>query len=593
MPVISRRECLSGITSLCAANALGAMQIPAESRRPNVIIVLSDDQGYGDLSCHGNPWLKTPCIDSFAKQGTELTRFYVSPLCSPTRSSILTGRYNLRCGVHGVTRGYQTMRSGETTIAADFKSAGYKTAIFGKWHLGSVYPYVPYAEGFDEFIGFRQGHEINYWNSMLEKNGTPYPVKGFITDVLTDESIRYIDSHRSDPFFLYLAFNVPHTPSQAPRDLFEHYRQFDISDYDASIYAMMANLDSNVGRLLTHLNQMNLEEDTIVIFASDNGPNGYRYNCGFRGMKGQVDEGGVRVPFFIRWPGHLRKNVQMNEMAAHIDLYPTLLSLCGITPLKGKAIDGIDLSGFLKRQELLPDRKFFTHHAADTPKLSDSGAVRTNRYCLVDQTKLYDLLKDPCQNTDIASEHPEQVKVLGEAYDRWFEDVTKGVDYGRLPIQVGHPEENPVTMPATQAYFTGALHFWGKDGWAWDWVTGWTNQKDEIYWDIEVVQAGKYLVDLRYLCPASDVGSRIQVQAGENVCESIVQYATSMQPIPTIDLVPRVEVPPMPWGTLSVGLIDLPKGRMKIHLKALSKRGTTVMEVKSMSLRLLDVPESI
>lgn len=585
MSTMTRRECLSVLGGTCAAALAPFSEAGPVRNHPNVIVLLSDDQGYGDLSSHGNPWLKTPNLDRFATQGTECTRFYVSPLCSPSRASILTGRYNLRCGVHGVTRGFQTMHSGETTLATAFRANGYRTAIFGKWHLGSVYPYVPFAEGFEEFIGFREGHEINYWNSMLEHNGNPYPVKGFITDVLTDEGIRYIENHQHEPFFLYMAYNVPHTPEEAPRALFEHYAKMNISKYDAGIYAMMANLDSNIGRLLQRVDDLSLTGDTIVIFLSDNGPNGHRYNCNFLGIKGDVNEGGVRVPFFIRWPGQIPQGHKNAEMVAHIDLYPTLMALCNITPPKGRPIDGIDLSPTLQTGKPLADRLFFTHKPSDKPQLADAGAVRNSRFCLVNREKLYDIIQDPDQKNDIASHHPQEVAALSKAYENWFRDVTAHVSYGRPLIPVGYSEENPVTLPATQAYFSGELHFWGRHGWAWDWITGWSRVQDEIYWDIDVVQDGEYLVDIRYLCPAEDVGSRIQVVAGMNRTSALVRYPTQMDPIPTLDLTPRKEVPPMPWGTLDAGVLRLSKGRTKLYLKALSKTGNNVMEVKAAVLR--------
>ena len=208
---------MSGIHRRSFLQAAGgglASLASAQGRRPNVLLILSDDQGYGDLSLHGNRDLATPNLDRLGAEGVEFTRFYVSPVCAPTRSALMTGRYNMRCNVHGVTGGMETMRPEETTIAETLRGAGYRTAIYGKWHLGQHYPYVPHARGFEQFIGFRTGHWINYWDPRLEENGQPHPVKGYITEALTDLGIRFLEEHRSQPFFLYMAYNVPHAPSR-------------------------------------------------------------------------------------------------------------------------------------------------------------------------------------------------------------------------------------------------------------------------------------------------------------------------------------------------------------------------------------------
>ena len=255
MPGLSRRE-------WCAATAAGALTPRAArpaARRPNVVLVMTDDQGYGDLSCHGNPHLRTPNIDAFAKQSVEFNRFYVSPVCAPTRSSLLTGRYNLRCGVYGVTTGFETMRTEEVTLAEALRGAGYRTALFGKWHLGEHYPYVPHAQGFDEFVGFRTGHWLNYFDPPLERNGKPIRGRGFITDVFTDEATAFMERNRERPFFLYLAYNAPHSPFQVPDRYYERFRNNkELAPETAVVYGMVENLDENIGRLLRRVDELEL-----------------------------------------------------------------------------------------------------------------------------------------------------------------------------------------------------------------------------------------------------------------------------------------------------------------------------------------------
>jgi arylsulfatase A-like enzyme len=571
--------------------ALAAQAGPAH-KRPNILFLLADDQGYGDLSCHGNPYLTTPNIDALAKQSTELTRFYVSPVCSPTRSSLLTGRYSLRVGVHGVTGGYETMDAGVTTVATAFRAAGYRTALFGKWHLGSVYPCVPDAQGFEEFIGFRQGHEITYWDTMLERDGAPYRLKGFITDALTDEGTRYMSERKDEPFYLYMAYNVPHTPSEAPRELFDKYRVMPgVNEYDASIYAMMENLDNNVGRILAHLDHLGIADNTIVVYASDNGPNGVRYTSNFAGHKNTVDEGGVRVPFFIRWPGHIAADTKLNDMAAHIDWYPTATALAGIPRAPGAPIDGEDISPLLLQHKPLADRMFFTHRdQKDQVRLVDDNAVRTNQWLLVRRKQLYDLLADPYQKQDLSEQHPEVVHKLADAYDAWFRDVTRGHSYERPVLDVGYAEENPSILQATEAYFSGGLKYWGKEGWSWDWITGWTSLVDEIHWKIRVHRAGRYQIGVRYLCSEAEIGSRIAIHVGRAGREAVVKDPTSITPIPNLDLVPRKEVPMMPWNLLELGTFSLAAGETDVTLRALQIARNTVADVKDLVIRNLDSP---
>ncbi|MGK2863175.1 MAG: sulfatase-like hydrolase/transferase, partial [Chitinophagaceae bacterium] len=264
-------------------------------KKPNVILVLTDDQGWGDLSLHGNPWVETPNLDKLARSGGRFNHFYVSPLCAPTRASILTGRYHLKTNVVSVSKGLEIMDTEETTLAELFKANGYNTGIFGKWHNGEHYPNRPNDQGFDEFLGFCAGHLSNYFSTDLNYNGKDVKTKGYITDVLTDAALKFIEANKQSPFFCYIPYNAPHTPHQVPDKYFNKYKAKGLDNELASIYGMVENVDDNIGRLVHFLKKNQLEENTIIIFMSDNGPNGIRYNGAMKGIKGSVHEGGVRV----------------------------------------------------------------------------------------------------------------------------------------------------------------------------------------------------------------------------------------------------------------------------------------------------------
>src|SRR5262245_53285222 len=336
-----RSACLVGLM------LLGTADRSAAAGRPNVLLILTDDQGYGDFSRHGNPHLQTPELDRFSEGAVRFERFFVSPLCAPTRAALLTGRYSQRTGVWGVTHSKEAMRPEEVTLAEALRAAGYRTGCFGKWHNGEQYPYTPGGQGFDEFFGFHNGHWNNYFDAELLRGTKFEKTRGYITDVLTDEALRFLDKNRSNPFFCYVAYTAPHSPFQVPDKYFNTYKKKGLDDTLACVYGMCANIDDNVGRLLSKLDQLKLRDNTIVLFLTDNGANTDRYNAGMRGRKGSVHEGGSRVPLFVQWPGHLKARV-VQEIAAHIDLYPTLLDLCGVTAPKGPPVDGVSLRPLLE-----------------------------------------------------------------------------------------------------------------------------------------------------------------------------------------------------------------------------------------------------
>ena len=324
-----------GLAALAGAAVLltGLAADAAPERRPNVVLIMTDDQGYGDLGVHGNPILKTPRLDHLAAESVELTSFYVSPVCAPTRASLLTGRYHQRTGVTSVTSGFETMDPEEVTLAEVLATEGYRNALFGKWHLGEHDPSVPHAQGFHEYVGFRPGHlEDDYVDPVLEHNGQPLATRGYITDILTDHAIRFVEDNQGRPFFVYLPYNAPHTPLFVPERYARPYFEQGLPERTALVYGMIASIDENVGRLLDRLDALDLARETIVIFLSDNGPIwGWgegatpRFNADLRSQKFTVFEGGIRVPFFIRWPGLLEAGLEFGAPAALIYVLPTHL----------------------------------------------------------------------------------------------------------------------------------------------------------------------------------------------------------------------------------------------------------------------------
>src|SRR4051812_6743062 len=404
--LLSRRQALA-LPFLAATRRL-----PAAERPPNIVVLLADDQGGGDLSINGNTNVATPRIDSIGRDGAVFEHFYVCAVCAPTRAEFLTGRYHSRGGVRGTSAGAERLNLDEKTIAQTFQAAGYATGAFGKWHNGSQFPYHPNARGFQEFYGVTEGHWANYFDTEMDHNGRLVRGKGFIADDLTDHAIEFIERRQRDPFFCYLPFNTPHSPMQVPDRFWEKFANFDpkLRARDPKLeeipmtraaLAMTENLDWNVGRLLSRVDQLGLRDNTIVIYFSDNGPNSWRWNGGMKGRKGSVDEGGVRAPFVVRWPGHIRPGMRVAPLSAAIDLLPTLADLAGIPLAPARPLDGISVAPLLLGTVAdRPDRMIFSHWNGQV-------SVRTQQYRLDASGHLYDMTRDPGQARDIARELPD------------------------------------------------------------------------------------------------------------------------------------------------------------------------------------------
>lgn len=345
--------------------------------RPNVVLIMTDDQGWGDFGFHGNPRLKTPHLDRLAGQSVELTQFYVCPVCSPTRASLLTGRYNYRTGAIDTYLGRSTMVAEETTLAEMLLAAGYCTGIFGKWHLGDSYPSRAIDQGFGEALVHRGGGVgqpsdppgNTYFDPLLVHNGREVKTHGYCSDVYTDAAMRFIAERRSEPFFVYLAFNCPHTPLQVPEEYHRRYQGLSLPEDTAKLYGMVANIDDNIGRLMAKLEELKLAENTIVAFLTDNGPQVPRYNGILKDTKGSVHDGGIHVACLVRWPGKLAAGRKIDAVAAQIDLTPTLLEVCGVPQPASVKFDGVSLLPLLRGQQAsLAERLlFFQWHRGDSP----------------------------------------------------------------------------------------------------------------------------------------------------------------------------------------------------------------------------------
>ncbi|MEO5803362.1 MAG: arylsulfatase [Verrucomicrobiota bacterium] len=567
--------------------------------KPNILLILTDDQGYGDFSINGNTLVETPVLDKFAREGIQFERFFVSPVCAPTRASLLTGRWWLRSGVWGVTQSKENMRPSEITIAETLQAAGYRTGCFGKWHNGEQFPYTAPGQGFDEFLGFNNGHWNNYFDAELIRGSHFVKTKGFISDVLTDEAISFIEKNKAQPFFCYVPFNAPHSPFQVSDKYFNKYKTKGLDDVLASVYGMCENTDDNVGRLLATLDRLKLRENTIVFFLTDNGANTERFNAGMRGRKGSVHEGGTRVPLWMQWPAQLREPRVIKEIAAHIDLYPTLLELCGIQSTAGIKFDGVSLVPLLKGQSSnWPERILFTHQSGgreQKPERKNRDGVRTQRYRAVFESganknkgadedwQLYDMQEDPGEKTNIAKSKPDMVKQLAAAYEAWFTDVAKD-GFAKPRIPVGYDEQNPVRLYAPQSSFSGNIRFFAGSGFANDWLTGWTKIADKIFFELEVGRAGLFDVELAYACPKENTGSKIRVSAGTNTVEGIVKTARAERiPLPHRDGGSDTYIN-RDWGKLKLGQLRLDKGPVTLSIEALSKPGEQVMDLKHVQL---------
>lgn len=447
---------------------LAMLHVVAESaelagRKPNVILVITDDQGFGPVGRHGHPWIQTPNMDRFYDQSLRFTRFLVAPTCAPTRSALMTGRHPMRNGVTHTILERERMTLNATTLPQVLKEVGYTSGIFGKWHLGDEDAYQPHNRGFDEaFIhgggGIGQAYECScadapnnkYFNPVLKHNGKFVATEGYCTDLFFTAALGWIQQvkDRDEPFFAYIATNAPHGPFIAPPENEKRFLDLGFTKAEAGFYGMIENIDTNLGMLLAKVDEWGLNNDTLIIFMSDNGMTGggsgimgkpigktpqgetlYPYNANMKGLKGSADEGGVRVPFLMHWKGEIKPGQDVDRLAAHIDLFPTIVALAGARTPQGQ-VEGRSLLPLIENPNTnWEDRSLFTHKGRwktgvdpNTHQWIDF-AVRTERFRLVGKDQLFDMHNDPGQTQNVIAEHPEVAEKLLQEYATWWEQT--------------------------------------------------------------------------------------------------------------------------------------------------------------------------
>ncbi len=561
------------------------------SQHPNVIIILTDDQGWGDLSIHGNQTVQTPNLDKFAEEGIQFDRFYVQPVCSPTRAEILTGRYSARGGVYSTSAGGERLDLDETTIAEVFKSAGYRTGVFGKWHNGSQYPYHPLGRGFDEFYGFTSGHWGLYFDPMIEHNGTYTRADGFLIDDLTNKAMQFAEGNAANeqPFFIFLTYNTPHSPMMVPDELWAKYENRELKQrgtksqseeplHTKAALALCENIDWNVGRLVDKLESLEIDENTIVLYMTDNGPNGDRWNEGMKGKKGSTDEGGVRSPLFIRWPGTLEAGKKVMQPGAAIDLLPTLADMADIPSKTLNPLDGISLKPLLLGDpENWQDRFIFN---AWRGKIS----VRTKRYRLDNEGKLYHMLNDPGQLKDVSAEKSKVAKQLTAARDKFKTEVVDGAYDENRPFLVGHADFNITHLPARDATTTGAIERSARppnDSFFKNWIS----TKDTINWEVEVLETGTYAAEILYTCPEDSIGAVVELEFKGSTTSATVKEPHD-PPYLGKDKIRSMksESPVKIFRKMGLGSIELESGSGTMRLKAIDIPGVQAIDFRLLTL---------
>ena len=559
-----------------------------KSLRPNVLMILADDQGWGDLSVSGNVNLHTPNIDSLSRQGATFNNFYVCAVCSPTRAEMLTGRYNSRLGITGTSKGGERLNLDESTIGDTFKAGGYSTAAFGKWHNGTQWPYHPNARGFDEFYGFCSGHWGYYFSPELEHNGELVKGSGYVTDDFTDHAIDFIEKNKDRPFFCYLPYNTPHSPMQVPDSFWKKFdgKQLQMRHRDPekenlehtrAALAMCENIDYNVGRLLKKLDQLNIADNTIVIYFSDNGPNGWRWNSNMKGRKGSVDEGGVRVPFFIRWPGVIKPGKQIPDIAGAIDLLPTLADLAGVEIVGDKKLDGISVKPVLLGTSAgLPRRMYFN---AWRKRVS----VRTQKYRLDHTGRLFDMQADHAQKVDVSGKHPELTAQLKKAVADWKKQTF--MPSNPRPFTVGHPGARITLLPARDGIGHGTIKRSSMYPNC-SFFTNWTDEDDSITWDIQVLTEGLYQAQVYYTCKKENVGVELELSFdGKKIKQTVTRAFDTPLVGAAENRVYMRESLTKDFKPMTLGVFRMAKKRDTLTLRATKIPSSEAIDLRYVTLR--------
>jgi len=506
--VNKRRKFLTVILVIAASLALPELIFAQEhkiaGRKPNVIIVITDDQGMGDLACHGNPIIKTPNIDDFYNESVRFTNFHVSTTCAPTRGALMTGRHTNRVNVYHTISGRSLLFEDEVIIPQIFARNGYTNGMFGKWHLGDNYPYRPEDRGFHEVVrhgggGITQGPDYwgnDYFDDTYWHNGETEGYKGYCTDVFFSEAIEFIEENKDHPFFCYISTNAPHGPLNLPEEYYNKYKdEEELPERFKRFYGMITNIDDNFKVLREKLDALDLTDNTILIFMTDNGTAGGNqiFDAGLRGNKGSEYEGGHRVPFFISWPaGGLSGGKDMDQLVAHYDLLPTFVDLLGLDFNPVKQLDGMSLVSLLYEPAPdWPNRILYM----DTQRLQNlvkyrKYSVMDNNWRLVNGNELYNMNDDRGQMNNVITQHPEVVEKLAAGYEKWWQSfMDEGVNERYAYIKVGSPQENPSRISAHDMLT-------GKHGHTWHQYGAVTASQATGRWKIEFLEDAEYSISL-------------------------------------------------------------------------------------------------
>lgn len=587
--------CLVGTNAVAGAGSLAGS-------RPNIILVMTDDQGYGDLGCHGHPYLKTPSLDKLHGQSTRFTDFHVSPTCAPTRAALMSGRAPFKNGITHTILERDRMTLNATTIAQVLKTAGYTTGIFGKWHLGDEDPYQPHNRGFDEtFIhgagGIGQSFPgtqsdapgTSYFDPIIKHNNRFVKTQGYCTDVFFRQTLAWIGEQKdkSDtPFFAYVPTNAPHGPYHVEQRYKDVYKD-KCGDRSAAFFGMIANIDENMGVLMQKLDEWKLADNTLLIFMTDNGSAAGTYNYNMKGKKGSPNEGGSRVPLFMRLPGRIKPGIDVDRLARHVDLFPTLAEIAGAHIPEELGLDGRSLLPLIEDpQAQWRDRNLFFH----TGRWSKKGApgrwgkgntnpdqakykgfaVRNERWRLVGKA-LYDIEQDPGETSDLAQEHPEVAAEMLNAFDAWWDDVRPLMINEDAPLDTGKPfveqferqkretgipglerktvkpsADGTISLVAGTAELIGNtfwLHPKRKD------IARWTNPSDRVEWKILGVEKGTYKVTITY--GSSGYANQYIISAGQASLQEKTENTGGFET----------------YKSFSLGTLDLPTGDVLLSVK--------------------------
>jgi arylsulfatase A len=571
---------------IAVAASLSGCSGPSAVTRPNIVIFLADDMGWGDVNANGNTLISTPVLNKLKSESLTLDRFYVCPLSAPTRAEMLTGRYFLRTGVSSVTRGYENMRTNEVTVAEVLKENGYATGCFGKWHNGRYWPQHPNRQGFDEYAGFPVGHLGYYFNAFYLHNDEEKQSEGYSSNYFTEKAIDFISRNKNNSFLCYIPYNVPHSPFQVPEKYFNKYHSEGLDSTLSSVYGMVENMDENIGLVLKKLEDLSLSENTIIIFFSDNGPNTDRYNGGMKGRKGSVDEGGIRVPFYIKWPGKIKPGMS-RQLAQDIDIMPTLLGLCGIKYNPQLPFDGIDLSKHIRGRAAESDRLILSRQG-NLPVEACNSSVRNNRYRLVitrRDTLLFDLERDPSQKVNIFKSEIEAGKRLLSELVKLNEELVSAYE-PVTTIEAGFVAEKSFTLPVQDAILSGNIKYSSIHP-NQSHTQNWISTGDSIYWKLDVKDAGRFRIEMQYGCSEEEIGSRFTLISSDARSEFTIDRPFNSEILPDRDYVKRSESVERTWGWMETGELNLKEGPQTIILKLLKISGTDAGIIKALKFTRL------